>query len=198
MFCWPLKPVGSGRSEHDEMSATGNEWLICSALFVVLTSRPAPTAHGECYLEKKTVMMEVRVVCTSVDERSNSHRRNFLLFGEYPSVRVSWSRAASPLVSERLTFVVDEEGVRRQRVLVVGDVLQDVSQVHVHPDHAQQQVAEVTGPADGHNKTWKKREKLTSTIIRSLRPAGGWCSKMIELHIRFHVLLLSVLHSTRR
>lgn len=72
MFCWPLKPVGSGRGEHAEMSATGSEWLICSALFVVLTSRPAPTAHGERYLEEKTVMMEVRVVCASVDERSNS------------------------------------------------------------------------------------------------------------------------------
>lgn len=72
MFCRPLKPVGSGRGEHDEMSATGNEWLICSALFVVLTSRPALTTHGERYLEKKTVMMEVRGICTSVDERSNS------------------------------------------------------------------------------------------------------------------------------
>lgn len=53
-----------------------------------------------------------------------------------------------------LTFVVYEEGVGRQRVLVVGDVLQDVRQVHVHPDHAQQEVAEVTGSAHRHDKTW--------------------------------------------
>lgn len=58
----------------------------------------------------------------------------------------------------RPTFVVNEERVWRQGVLVVGDILQDVCEVHVHPDHAQQQVTKVTRPADGHDKPWRKEE----------------------------------------
>ena len=50
------------------------------------------------------------------------------------------------------TFVVDEEGVGGQGVLVVGDVLQDVGQVYVHPNHTQKQVTEVARTAHGHDE----------------------------------------------
>lgn len=51
------------------------------------------------------------------------------------------------------TFIVYEEGIRGQRVLVVGDILQYVCQIHIHSNYTQQQVSEVARSTDGHDKT---------------------------------------------
>lgn len=50
------------------------------------------------------------------------------------------------------TFVIYEKSVRGQRVLVVGDVLEDISEVHVHSHDSEQQVPKVARSADRHNE----------------------------------------------
>lgn len=52
------------------------------------------------------------------------------------------------------TFVIYEESVRGQRVLVVGDVLEDISEVHVHSHNSKQKVSKVARAADCHNEAW--------------------------------------------
>lgn len=60
------------------------------------------------------------------------------------------------------TFIVYEECIRGQGVLVVRHVLQYVCQIHVHSNYTQQQVSKVAWPADGHYETykWKKQRKF--------------------------------------
>ncbi len=55
------------------------------------------------------------------------------------------------------TFIVYEECIWGQGVLVVGDILQYVCQIHVHSNYTQQQVPKVAWPADGHDETYKRK-----------------------------------------
>lgn len=151
----------------------GNERLICSAVFVVLPRRPVITEHGLLNSENRPSRF-LRLVwlqtckhcscgwpqvgtgttsCTAVDIPANSYVTNL-----WESQEPSRKRSNTSLVSVLLTFVVDEERVWSQRVLVVGDILQDVGQVHVHPDHAQEQVPEVTRPAHSHDEAWRQKK----------------------------------------
>lgn len=92
-------------------------------------------------------------------------------------------------VSNGLTFVVDEEGVRGQWVLVVGDVLQDVRQVHIHPDHAQEKVAEITRPAHGHNETWRKKKSPRKSVAYTTKFSAEYKSSIWGLSSQYTTLL---------
>lgn len=60
------------------------------------------------------------------------------------------------------TFIVYEERIWGQGVLIVGDVLQYVCQIHVHSNYTQQQVSEVAWPADSHYETYKRKNRGSS------------------------------------
>lgn len=66
------------------------------------------------------------------------------------------------------TFIVYEERIWGQRVLIVGDVLQYVCQIHVHSNYTQQQISKVAWPADSHYETYKWKKRSYSPSIPML------------------------------
>lgn len=67
----------------------------------------------------------------------------------------------------QITFIIDEEGVGSQGVLVIGDILQDVGKIDIYSNNSQQEVPKVTGFTDSHYQALEgeKHHKTIRNII---------------------------------
>lgn len=60
------------------------------------------------------------------------------------------SMGLEEIILVKITFIINEEGVGSQGVLVIGDIFQDIGKVDIYSNNSQQEVPEVTGFTDSH------------------------------------------------
>lgn len=61
-------------------------------------------------------------------------------------------------LSQKVTFIINEESVGAQGVLIIGDIFQDICEINIYSNNPEQQVSKVTRFTDSHYQAleWEK------------------------------------------